>query len=99
MKRRFLALRIMIMIFNILAVLAFVAMIGGIVIVLIDANSFPTIQSKLPLIGAALGSGIVGTLVLLATAQYLDLLVSLELNTRSTTAMLQQLGRIMKERL
>jgi hypothetical protein len=99
MKRRFFALRIISTIYKILAVFAFIAMIGSIVIVLIDAASFPTIQSKLPVIGAALGSGIVGTIALLAMAQLLDLLMALEMNTRSTTAMLQQLGRIMKERL
>lgn len=99
MKRRFLALRIISMIYKILAVFAFIAMIGAIVVVLIDANGFPTIESKLPIIGAAFGGGIVGTLVLLAVAQLIDLLIALEMNTRSTTAMLQQLGRIMKERL
>ncbi|MFN8452529.1 MAG: hypothetical protein U0521_28970 [Anaerolineae bacterium] len=99
MKRRFLALRIISMIYKILAVFAFIAMIGAIVVVLIDANNFPTIESKLPVIGAAFGSGIVGTLVLLAVSQLIDLLIALEMNTRSTTAMLQQLGRIMKERL
>jgi hypothetical protein len=74
-------------------------MIGSIVIVLIDATSFPTIESKLPVIGAAVGAGIAGTLVLLAIGQFIDLLIALEMNTRSSTVMLQQLGRIMKERL
>lgn len=99
MKRRFFALRIISTIYKILAVFAFIGMIGGIVIVLIDATNFPTIESKLPVIGGALGSGIVGTIVLLGIAQLLDLLMALEMNTRSTTVMLQQLGRIMKERL
>lgn len=99
MKRRFYALRIISMIYKILAIFAFIAMIGAIVVVLIDANGFPTIESKLPVIGAAFGGGIVGMLVLLAVAQLLDLLVAIELNTRTNTALLQQLGRIMKERL
>ncbi len=99
MKRRFLALRIISVIYKILAVIAFIGMIGAIGYVLINATDFPTIESKLPVIGAALGSGLVSTIVLFAVAQFLDLLMALEANTRATTAMLQQLGKVMKERL
>ncbi len=99
MKRRFLALRIISTIFKILAVLAFIAMIGIIAYVLLNAGDFPTIESKLPIIGVALGSGLVGTILLFGIAQMIDLQMALEANTRATTAMLQQLGKVMKERL
>lgn len=99
MKRRFLALRIVSTIFKILAVLAFIGMIGGIALVLLDATGFPTIETKLPVIGGAVAAGIIGTIVLFAIGQYIDLMMALEANTRATTAMLQQLGKVMKERL
>jgi hypothetical protein len=99
MKRRFLALRIVSTIFKIVAVLALIAMIGAIAYVLLNATDFPTIESKIPLIAAALGSGLVGTILLFAIGQFLDLLMALEANTRASTAMLQQLGKVMKERL
>ena len=99
MKRRFLALRIISIIYKILGVLAFIGMIAGIAFVLLDSNTFPTMQSKLQPIGFALGSGLVGTILLFAVAQFIDLQIALEINTRATTAMIQQLGKVMKERL
>ncbi len=99
MKRRFFALRIISTIYKILALLAFVGMIIAIAFILIDATTFPTLNSKLQPLGIALGSGIVGTIVLLAVAQLLDLLMALELNTRTNSAMLQRMGRVMQERL
>lgn len=99
MKRQFFALRIISLIYKILAVFAVIGMIGAIVFILLDATTFPTIESKLQPLGAALGGGLGGMIVLLAVAQLIDLLIALETNTRATTALLQQLGRIMKERL
>ena len=99
MKRRFLALRIVSTIFKILGVLAFITMIGVIGYVLINSTDFPTIESKLPIIGGALAAGIIGTILLFGIGQYFDLMMALEANTRATTAMLQQLGKVMKERL
>lgn len=99
MKRRFFALRIISTIYKILALLAFVGMIIAIAFILIDATTFPTLDSKLQPLGIALGSGIVGTITLLAVAQLLDLLMALEANTRTTTVMLQRMGRVMQERL
>ncbi len=99
MKRRFFALRIISTIYKILALLAFVLMIIAIVFILIDATTFPTLNSKLQPLGIALGSGIVGTITLLAIAQLLDLLMALELNTRTNSVMLQRMGRVMQERL
>ncbi len=99
MKRRFFALRIISMIYKILALLAFVGMIIAIGFILIDTTTFPTMDSKLQPLGIALGSGIVGTITLLAVAQLLDLLMALEANTRMTTVMLQRMGRVLQERL
>ncbi len=99
MKRRFFALRIISMIYKILALLAFIGMIIAIALILIDATTFPTLNSKLQPLGIALGSGLVGTITLLAVAQLLDLLMALELNTRTTNAMLQRMSRVMQERL
>ena len=102
MKRRFLALRIISIIYKILAVLAFIGMIGGDQLdVLIDANDLPTIQDpNFQPIGVALGVRLWSARILcLAVAQFIDLLIALEMNTRATTAMLQQLGKVMKERL
>ncbi len=98
MKRRFFALRIISIIYKILAILAFIGMIGGIVFILLSAETFPTMESKLLPIGVALGSGLVGTISLLAVAQFIDLMIALETNTRATTVMLQQLGRVMRDR-
>lgn len=99
MKRRFIALHIISIVYKILALLAFIGMIAGIALVLLDAVTFPTLESKLPALGGLLGTGIVGAITLLATAQLLDLLISLEMNTRATTALLQRMGRVMQERL
>ncbi|MEP7293217.1 MAG: hypothetical protein ABI835_15645 [Chloroflexota bacterium] len=99
MKRQFFALRIISLILKILAVFAIIAMIGGIAFVLLNASDFPTMESKLQPIGYAIGGGLGGMILLLGAAQLLDLLMALETNTRASTALLQQLGRIMKERL
>ena len=99
MKRQFFALRIVSLILKILAVFAVIGMIGGIAFVLLDATTFPTLESKLQPLGYALGAGLGGMIALLAVAQLIDLQIALETNTRATTALLQQLGRIMKERL
>jgi hypothetical protein len=99
MKRRFLAVRIVSIIFKILGVLAFISMIGAIAYVLISADAFPTMAAKLPVIGGALGTGLVGTILLFAIGQFIDLLMALETNTRAQVAMLQRMGKVMKERL
>jgi hypothetical protein len=99
MKRRFLALRIISIIYKILGVLAIVGMIGGVALVLLDATTFPTMESKIQPLGIAIGSGIGGSIVLFAIAQFIDLMMALEINTRASNAMLQQLGKVMKERL
>ena len=99
MKRRFFALRIISTIYKILALFAFVGMIIAIALILIDATTFPTLDSKLRPLGIALGLGIVGSIVLLAVAQLIDLLMALELNTRTNSVMLQRMGRVMQERL
>lgn len=99
MKRQFLALRIISLFYKVLAVFALIGMVIAIGWILLNATEFPTMQSKFQPIGIALGSGIASTLVLLAVAQLIDLLIAIETNTRASTALLQQLGRIMKERL
>lgn len=99
MKRQFFALRLISLILKILATIAFIAFIGGVIFILVSSADFPTLESKVQPLGAALGGGLGGMIVLLAVAQLIDLLIALETNTRATTALLQQLGRIMKERL
>ncbi|MBI1256779.1 MAG: hypothetical protein GC204_04865 [Chloroflexi bacterium] len=99
MKRRFLALRIVSIFYKILAVLNVIAMIGIIVFVLINADNFPTMDTKLPVIGAAVAGLILGTIVLFAIAQLLDLMMAIEINTRASNALLQRMGKVMKERL
>src|SRR3954454_18858864 len=97
MKRRFLAVRIVSIIFKILGVLNFIGMIGVIGYTLINATAFPTMETKLPVIGAAVAGLLVGTIILFAIGQYIDLMVALETNTRAQTAMLQRMGKVMKE--
>lgn len=99
MKRRFLALRVISTIYKILGVLSIIGMIGAVAVILLDANMYPTMEAKFPPIGIALGSGIGGALVLFAVAQFIDLMMAIEINTRASNAMLQQLGKVMKERL
>ena len=99
MKRRFFALRVISIIYKILAVLAFIAMIGGIIFVLVDANTFPTMQSKVQPLAAALGSGLGSTIVLFGIAQFIDLMLAIEINTRANNALLQRMGQVMKDRL
>jgi len=99
MKRRFLALRIVSIIFKILGVLNVIAMIGVIGYTLLNADAFPTMQTKLPVIGGAVAGLLVGTVILFAISQYLDLMMALELNTRMSNAYLQRMGKVMKERL
>ncbi len=99
MKRRFLALRIISSIYKILGVLALIGMIIGIAFVLLDASTFPTMNSKIVPLAYALGIGTLGTLGLFAIAQLIDLLVAIETNTRASTAMLQRLGKLMNKRL
>lgn len=99
MKSRFFALRLISGIFKLLGVLALIAMIGVIVLVLLDATGFPTIETKLPVIGGAVVGAILGFLLLWAIGQFIDLLMAIEINTRATTKMLQRTGRLMDERL
>jgi Na+(H+)/acetate symporter ActP len=99
MKRQFFALRIISLILKILAVIAFIAFIVGVIFVLISSADFPTLESKVQPLGLALAAGLGGGILLLGVAQLIDLQIALETNTRATTALLQQLGRIMKERL
>ena len=99
MKRRFLALRIVSIVYKILGVLNVLAMIGIIVYVLVSADNFPTMDSKLPVIGAAIAGLILGTIVLFAIAQLIDLMMAIEINTRASNALLQRMGKVMKERL
>lgn len=99
MKRQFFALRLISLILKILAAIAFIAFIGGVIFILVSSADFPTLESKVQPIGLALAGGLGGGLLLLALAQMIDLQIALETNTRATTALLQQLGRIMKERL
>lgn len=99
MNRRFFALQIISIIYKILAFFAFIGMIIAIVLILLDASTFPTMESKLRPIGVAFGSGIVGAIMLLAVAQLLDLLMAIEANTRNTASLLQRMGRVMQERL
>ena len=76
MQRRFLALRIVSIIFKILGVLNFIGMIG-----------------------AAVAELLIGTVVLFAISQYIDLMMAIEINTRASNALLQRMGKVMKERL
>ena len=99
MKRRFFALRIISIIYKILAVLTFIGMIAAVAWILLDANTFPTMQLKVQPLAAAVGGGLVGTLLLLAIGQFIDLLLALEINTRANNALLQRMGRVMKDRL
>src|ERR1700710_3058409 len=99
MKRRFLALRIVSTIYKILGVLNVIAMIGLIAYTLISADAFPTMATKLPVIGAAVAGLLVGTVILFAMGQFIDLLMAIEINTRASNALLQRMGKVMKERL
>lgn len=99
MKRQFFALRLISLVLKILAAIAIIAFIGGVIFVLVSSADFPTLESKVQPIGLALAGGLGGGLLLLAIAQMIDLQIAVETNTRATTALLQQLGRIMKERL
>jgi uncharacterized membrane protein len=99
MKRRFLALRIVSIIYKILGVLNVIAMIGVIGYTLLNADAFPTMQTKLPVIGGAVAGLLVGTVILFAMGQFLDLLIAIEINTRASNALLQRMGKVMKERL
>lgn len=99
MKRRFLALRVISSIYKILGVLALIIMIVGVGWILIDASTFPTVDSKVRPLIAAVGVGTLGTLGLFAIAQLIDLLIAIETNTRASTAMLQRLGKLMNKRL
>ena len=99
MKRQFFALRILSLILKIVAILSFIGTIVLIATVLLDATTYPTLQSKLQPSGQYLGIGLGGMILMFAVAQMIDLQIAVETNTRATTALLQQLGRIMKERL
>ncbi len=99
MKRRFWALRIVSGIYKFLAILALIGFIGGAVVVLLDAENFPTMENKLPLIGAAAVGAILAPLILFATGQFFDMLMAIELNTRTSNRLLQQTGKVMRERL
>lgn len=99
MNRRFFALRIVSGLYKLLAILAFIAMVGGSIFVLLDANQFPTLESKLPVIGAAVAAGIIATITLFAIGQIFDLFMAIEINTRNSTRALQKQAKLMNERL
>lgn len=99
MSGRFFALRLLSAAFKLLAIVNLIAMIGAIVIILIDATDFPTIDSKLPVIGGAAVAAIIGTVLLFGIGQLLDVLMAIEMNTRAMTKILQRTGKLMDERL
>lgn len=99
MRRRFFALRLISGIYKLLAILSVIAMIGVIVVVLLDATNFPDVSSKLPVIGGAVAAAIVAPLILWGIAQLFDLLMAIEINTRASNKLLQRMGRLMDERL
>jgi hypothetical protein len=100
MKKRFGALRIISVLYKILAVLAFIGAIVTTVIAGIEPVSSGrlTLTDALPNILGILGGGILGAVTLLAFAQLFDLLIALEENTRATSMMLQRLGKVMQDR-
>lgn len=99
MKRRFWALRVVSGIYKILGVLALIGFIGAAIVVLIDVQNFPTMESKLPVLGAAVAGAILAPLLLFATGQFLDMMMAIELNSRASNRLLQQMGSVMKDRL
>lgn len=99
MRNRFFVIRLISGIYKFVAVLLLIGMVGTVAFVLIDAERFPQIDAKLPVIAFAVAIAIVGPVALWGMAQFLDLLMAIETNTRASTKMLQQLGRVMNERL
>ena len=99
MNRRFFALRLLSAAFKLIAIINLIAMIGVVIIVLIDATGFPTIETKLPVIGGAALLAIIGTILIFGFGQLLDLWMAIEINTRAMTKILQRTGKLMDERL
>lgn len=100
MKKRFGALRIISVLYKILAVLALLSGIG-VAVINVPMMSDPNIGTALalPMILGGIVGGILGAITLLAFAQMFDLLIALEENTRATSMMLQRLGKVMQDRL
>jgi uncharacterized membrane protein len=100
MKKRFGALRIISVLYKILAVLAFLGGIGVAILnfsIMNSPNMDPALA--LPMILGGLLGGLLGAVTLLAFAQLFDLMIAVEENTRATSMMLQRLGKVMQDRL
>jgi hypothetical protein len=99
MKKRFRALRIISVIYKLLAVLA---LIGSIALAVLSYTQTQigvnvTLNDALPSIIGALAGGIFGAIFFFGLGQLFDLFIALEENTRATSALLQRLGRELRE--
>ena len=100
MQRRFIALRIISVIYKVMALLAFIGMVVVIGLnVSAAASDLSLGNPAVANIVVALGVGLGSMIMLFALGQLFDLLIALEENTRATTIMLQRMGKLMQERL
>ncbi len=99
MKKRFRALRIISALYKLLALLALIGAVGGagLFYTQTQTDTGVTMNDALPSILGILLVGILGSIFLFGLGQLFDLFIALEENTRATSALLQRLGRELRE--
>lgn len=97
MKKRFRALRIISALYKLLALLSLIGAVAGAILFYSQQDQGTDAALVLPNVIGVLVGGILGSIFLFGLGQLFDLFIALEENTRATSALLQRLGRELRD--
>jgi hypothetical protein len=97
MKKRFRALRIISALYKLLALLSLIGAVGAAILFYSQQGQGTDMALVLPNVIGVLVGGILSSIFLFGLGQLFDLFIALEENTRATSALLQRLGRELRD--